>query len=396
MNTHAIIQTDNQYLLQVYKRPPFVIERGEGSTVYDANGKAYLDLVGGIAVNSLGYGDPEVLQAIHNQAANLIHVSNLYYTAPQARLGQLLVEHSFADRVFLCNSGAESIEGAFKFARAWGKRHPGGGDDQVEIVAFTNGFHGRTFGSLSATDREKYQAPFRPLVPGIRFAHFNDLNSAAEAITDKTCAVVVEPIQGEGGIHPATPAFLQGLRDLCDERGTLLIFDEIQCGLGRTGTLWAYEEAGVVPDIMTLAKPLGGGLPIGAVLMTQEVADTIHPGEHGSTFAGNPVACAVGEVVVQRVSQPAFLASVREKGDYVIGRLQRMESPHIKAVRGRGLILGVELDIPATELIARGYEAGLLMVNAGDMVLRLEPPLIITLAELDSALDRIEQMLTTL
>jgi len=394
MNTQEIIELDQKYIMPVFVRPPFVIERGEGCTLTDADGKSYLDLVGGIAVNALGYGDQEMLDAITHQAKDLIHISNLYYTGPQARLGQLLCERSFADRAFFCNSGSEAVEGAFKFARAWAKRQ--GDEDRIEFVAFTNSFHGRTIAALTATDREKYQAPFRPLMPGVRFAEFNDLDAAAQVIGDKTCAVIVEPLQGEGGIHPAAPEFLQGLRRLCDERGALLIFDEIQCGLGRSGTLWAHEAANVTPDIMTLAKPLGGGLPIGAILMTQAVSDAVHPGEHGSTFSGNPVACAAGEVVVNRVSEPAFLASVKEKGEYVIGRLQRMESPHIKEVRGSGLILGIELDIPAVQIVAKGYEVGLLLVNAGDMVLRLEPPLVITKEELDTALDGIEKILSEL
>lgn len=395
MNTQEIIELDQKYIMPVFVRPPFVIERGEGCTLYDADGKSYLDLVGGIAVNALGYGDRELLEAITRQVKDLIHVSNLYYTAPQARLGQQLCERSFADYAFFCNSGSEAVEGAIKFARAHAKRQ--GDEDRIEIVAFTNSFHGRTIGALAATDREKYQAPFRPLMPGVRFAQFNNLDAAAQAIGQQTCAVIVEPIQGEGGIHPATPEFLQGLRRLCDERGALLIYDEIQCGLGRSGTLWAHEAAAdATPDIMTLAKPLGGGLPIGAILMTKAVAGAIHAGEHGSTFSGNPVACAAGAVVVNRVAEPPFLASVKEKGDYVTGRLQRMESPHIKEVRGSGLIVGIELDIPATQVVAKGYDEGLILVNAGDMVLRLEPPLIITKEELDTALDGIEKILSEL
>ena len=391
MNAQEIIALEQKYVVQTYKRAPFVIERGEGCTLYDSDGRAYIDLVAGIAVNALGYGDREVLGAIMAQAPKLIHISNLYHSEPHARLAARLCQLSFADRVFFCNSGAEATEGAFKFARAWAKAK--GEPDRIEIVAFTNSFHGRTFAALAATDREKYQAPFRPLLPGVRFARFNDLESAAATITDKTCAVIVEPVQGEGGIHVAEDEFLAGLRRLCDERDALLIFDEVQCGLGRTGTLWAHQPSGVTPDMMTLAKPLGGGLPIGAILVTQRVADALHPGDHGSTFAGNALICAVASVVVDRISRPEFLASVREKGAYLAERLRQMDSPHVKEVRGRGLMLGLELDVEANRVVQAGYARGLILVNAGDMVLRLVPPLVISRQEMDTAVERLAGIL---
>lgn len=394
MNRQEIIELEQRYVLQTYMRAPFVIERGEGCLLFDDEGKAYLDLASGIAVNALGYGDAELVQAIQSQAARLIHVSNLYHTEPHARLAQMLCERSFADRVFFCNSGAEANEGAIKFARKWAKTHfPERKDSKVRIVAFEGGFHGRTMGTLAATPREAYQAPFRPLMPGVDFARFNDLDSAAAAITDDTCAVIVEPIQGEGGVHPADKAFLSGLRELCDRHHALLIFDEVQCGLGRAGTLWAHEFYGVTPDIMTLAKPLGGGLPIGAVLMTEAVASVMQPGDHGSTFGANPVACAAAQVVVRRVSDAGFLANVRTNGDYLMERLAEINSPHIREIRGRGLIIGIEMDIPVAPVIQKGYERGLIMINAGPQVLRLEPPLVIERADLDRAVDGIAAIL---
>ncbi|GAB4513774.1 MAG: aspartate aminotransferase family protein [Anaerolineae bacterium] len=394
MNRQEIIELEQRYVLQTYMRAPFVIERGEGCLLFDDEGKAYLDLASGIAVNALGYGDAELVQAIQSQAARLIHVSNLYHTEPHARLAQMLCERSFADRVFFCNSGAEANEGAIKFARKWAKTHfPERKDSKVRIVAFEGGFHGRTMGTLATTPREAYQAPFRPLMPGVDFARFNDLDSAAAAITDDTCAVIVEPIQGEGGVHPADKAFLSGLRELCDRHHALLIFDEVQCGLGRAGTLWAHEFYGVTPDIMTLAKPLGGGLPIGAVLMTEAVASVMQPGDHGSTFGANPVACAAAQVVVRRVSDAGFLANVRANGDYLMERLAEINSPHIREIRGRGLIIGIEMDIPVAPMIQKGYERGLIMINAGPQVLRLEPPLVIERADLDRAVDGIAAIL---
>lgn len=391
------IALEGQFILQTYLRAPFVIERGMGCTLYDDQGRAYLDLAAGIAVNALGYGDPEVVAAVQAQAARLIHVSNLYQTEPAAQLARMLCERSFADRVFFCNSGAEANEGAIKFARKWAKtRFPGQAGRKVEVVAFEGAFHGRTMGSLAITPREKYQAPFQPLMPGVRVARFNDLASAAAAITDDTCAVIVEPVQGEGGIHLAEPEFLRGLRAFCDQHHALLVFDEVQCGLGRTGTLWAHEFYGVTPDVMTLAKPLGGGLPIGAVLMTEEVASVMQPGDHGTTFGANPVACAAAQVVVRRLSAPGFLADVRAKGEYLIERLQEINSPHIREVRGRGLMVGIEMDLPVAPIIQQGYARGLIMINAGERILRLVPPLIIERADLARAVDELSAILTGL
>ncbi len=383
------IALERQYVLQTYRRPDFVLVRGEGVRLFDETGRAYLDAVAGIAVNALGYGDPELVATLRVAAEGLIHVSNLYHTEPQARLAQALVECSFADRVFFCNSGTEAIEAALKFARKYARQHYGA--HKTHFVAFTNSFHGRTMGALSTTATEKYRAPFEPLVPGVQFVPFNDLQAAEQVITDQVCAVLVEPIQGEGGIHLATMEFLQGLRTRCNEQGALLIFDEIQCGLGRTGTLWAHEPAGVTPDMMTLAKPLAGGLPTGAVLMTQAVADAMVPGDHGSTFAAGPLVCQVAQVVFRRVSQPEFLAEVRAKGEYLAARLDQCIRPHrlVRGVRGRGLMWGIECTVEATVVVNAAYRRDLLVCAAGTHVVRLLPPLIITRAEIDEMVDKL-------
>jgi acetylornithine/N-succinyldiaminopimelate aminotransferase len=391
VTTDAIIGMENAHIVQSYKRPPFVLVRGEGATVYDADGKAYADWVAGIAVNALGYGDAGLTAAIQQAATGLIHTSNLYYTAPQAELAAMLCAKSFADRVFFTNSGAEANEGAIKFARkaAYDKGEP----ERVEIVSFSHAFHGRTMGALALTPKEAYQAPFRPLMPNAKLAEFNDLDSAAAAISDKTAAVFVEPIQGEGGIYAASDEFLRGLRRLCDERGALLVFDEIQCGMGRTGSLWASEATGVTPDIMTLAKPLAGGLPIGAILTTEAVAAHIHPGDHGTTFGGGAFVTGVAKYVLERISQPQFLAHVRETGAYLKDRLLEINSPLIAEVRGRGLMVGLELTVDVAPVVQKGYAHGLLLVNAGPRVIRFVPPLVVDKGAVDHLIDRLTVIL---
>ncbi|MBP6016938.1 MAG: acetylornithine/succinylornithine family transaminase [Candidatus Promineofilum sp.] len=383
MEKQRIIDDEARYVMQTYKRADIVLERGEGVYLYDSDGRRYLDFMSGIAVAALGHSDPDVAAAVADQARTLTHVSNLYYTAPQVELARRLVTHSFADRVFFTNSGAEAIEGALKFARRRARQRSG--DGRQEIVAFSSSFHGRTLGALSITYKSAYREPFAPLLPGACFAPFNDLAAARAVIGPTTGAVVIEPVQGEGGIHAATPEFLRGLRALCDEFGATLIFDEIQCGLGRTGTLWAYEASGVTPDIMTLAKPLANGLPIGAILMTEEVAASVGYGEHGSTFAGGPLVCRAANVVFDRIAQPAFLAAVAANGAYLLQQLGDLDSPHVREVRGAGLLVGVDLDIPAAGVIAAARAGGLLVINAGETTLRIAPPLIVTPAHIDAA-----------
>lgn len=392
MNTQEIISLEQEYVLGVYSRPPFVIERGRGSTLYDTEGNAYLDCVAGIAVNALGYDDPGIAQAIQEAVSSgVLHASNLYHTAPHARLAKLLCETSFADKVHFSLTGADANEGAFKFARRYAREK--GHNDKYHILAFSNAFHGRLFGSLAATPRPKYQEPFQPLMPGVRFAEFNDLESARAQMDEGVCAIIVEPVQGEGGIYPATREFLQGLRDLADQYDALLIFDEVQCGVGRTGHLWAYQGYGVEPDILTSAKPLAGGLPIGAILMRQKVADAMHKGDHASTFAGGPVTTHVAEYVVRRVADPDFLAAVQAKGKLLKELLEELNSPHIVEVRGQGLMVGMELDIDTGPIVAEGYKQGLILVNAGPNVLRFVPPLTISEDEIKQVVDKVDAIL---
>jgi predicted acetylornithine/succinylornithine family transaminase len=403
MDSQAVIAMEQEYVLGVYSRPPFVLAGGKGSTLFDTDGNAYIDCVAGIAVNSLGYDDPGINQAIQEAASSgMLHVSNLYHTAPHAQLAKALCERSFADKVHFSLTGADANEGAFKFARRYAREH--GHSEKYHILSFTNAFHGRLFASLAATPRPKYQEPFEPLVPGVRFAEFNNLESARAQMDENVCAIIVEPIQGEGGIYPASYEFLSGLRALADEYDALLIFDEVQCGLGRTGNLWGHQTVSlsdgnqeiIEPDIMTLAKPLAGGLPIGAILMRQKVADTIHKGDHASTFAANPFTTHVAHHVVERISQPEFLASVKAKGDYLKELLEELNSPHIKEIRGEGLLIGVEMDIETGPLIAKGFDKGVILVNAGPNVLRFVPPLVISEEELAKAVSIVGEILQTL
>ncbi len=390
--TEEVIQKDQQFSVPVAARPDFVLTRGEGVTLYDAEGKAYTDWVAGIAVNALGYGDKELTDVVNQQmGTGLIHVSGLYHTQAMVELAELLCSISFADKAYFCNSGAEANEGALKFARK--RAYVNDQPNKTKVVSFTQAFHGRTLGALSVTPSEKYQKPFKPMVPGAVVGEFNSIESARELIDDDTVAVVVEPIQGEGGINVATDAFLQALRQICDERGAALIFDEIQCGLGRTGELWAHTASGVTPDIMTLAKPLAGGLPIGAILVTEEIGAAMSPGDHGSTFSGGAVVTRAAEMVVNRIMSTGFLEHVREVGDYLLERLAEINSPHITDVRGRGLMSGIELDIPPAGVVAAGYEHGLLLVSSGTNVIRFVPPLIVEKQHVDELIDKLTVIL---
>jgi acetylornithine/N-succinyldiaminopimelate aminotransferase len=393
--TQRLIEQESEYLVPTYKRAPFVLVRGEGVTLYDAEGNAYQDWAAGIAVNALGYSDPGLVKTLQEAATGLIHTSNLYYTPPNIELAEELCKKSFADKVFFGNSGAEANEGAVKFARR--VAYDSGDHEKIEVVCFTDAFHGRTFGALALTPKDKYQTPFKPLMPGVIVAEYNNIASAEAAIGPKTAAVIVEPIQGEGGINAATPEFLKALRDLCNKNDALLIFDEVQCGMGRTGDLWAHTASGVAPDIMTLAKPLAGGLPIGAILTTDAVASHIHPGDHGSTFAGGPFVTSAAEYILERVSNPDFLAHVNEVGGYLKERLEELNSPLIKEVRGRGLMVGVEFTIPdVNPIIQEGYNHGLIMINAGPNVIRLVPPLIVEKANVDNLVEKLTEILAEL
>jgi predicted acetylornithine/succinylornithine family transaminase len=376
-------------LLGVYARvgPRFVA--GEGCELIAEDGSRYLDFVAGIAVNALGYGHPALREAARRALERgLLHVSNLYHTEPGERLAQELVARSFAARVFFCNSGAEANEGAFKFARRW--------SGKTEIVAMSGAFHGRLFASLAATDRPDYRAPFEPLVPGIHIVPLGDRAAADRAVSAaRTAAVIVEPVQGEGGVRVVPQEWLAFLRALCDERRAALIFDEVQCGLGRTGTLFAYEQTGVEPDLLTLAKPLGGGLPMGAVLLRDEVAAAVKPGDHATTFGGGPFVASLALEVVRTVADPAFLEAVRAKGAWLESALCRLADrrARVRAVRGRGLMWGIELAEPAGPVVAAAAERRLLLATAGPSVLRLVPPLVIGMDDLARGVGILEEVL---
>jgi len=395
MPTEELTQDAARYLMQTYTRQPLSIVRGRGTKVYDLEGREYLDFVGGIAVNILGHGHPDLVQAIQRQAAQLIHTSNLYYTEPQVKLAQMLVEHSFADKVFFCNSGAEANEAAIKLARRYSHDKYGAG--RFEIITMKNSFHGRTMATLTATGQAKVQKGYDPLMPGFNYAAFNSLAELEQAVTDKTAAIMLEPIQGEGGVHVADREYVKQVRDLCAKKDLLLIFDEIQTGMGRTGTLFAYEQLGVQPDIMTLAKALGGGVPIGACLATDAVAKAFSPGSHASTFGGNPLACAAGLAVCRALLEGHVLDHARQMGEYFGKGLSDCKSRHrvVREVRGLGLLRGVELDMDAKAVVSECLARGVLINATGEHVLRFVPSLIITEAEIDRLLDTLDQVFST-
>lgn len=381
-------------ILATYKRAPMRFVRGAGVELFDDQDKAYLDLSSGIAVNALGYGDPGISRTIEEVlGTGLVHVSNLYRSEPGESLAKFLVENSFASRVFFCNSGAEANEGAFKFARRWGRAT--GTDGKTGIVALRGGFHGRLFASLAATDRPSYRAPFRPLAGGVSICERNEAELDAALDGEAVAAVIVEPVQGEGGVRVLDSQLLRFIRRITEERGIALIFDEIQCGLGRLGTFMAYERFGVTPDVVTMAKPLAGGLPMGAILVTQQIAETIKPGDHGTTFGGGPLVAAVAGHVVRRLADRSLLDSVRENGEWMGERLAAMarKSPRIRAVRGMGYMWGMDVVDPASEIVQRGWDAGLLVITAGDHTLRLLPPLIIERSDLERGLSILENLL---
>jgi predicted acetylornithine/succinylornithine family transaminase len=371
--------------------PPLV--KGSGMHVFDAEGKKYLDFGTGIAVNALGHAHPALVKAIVHQAKKLIHTSNLYITPAQIELAELLIAHSFGKRVFLCNSGTEAIEACIKFSRKFASQMS---KKKFHVLSFFNGFHGRTYGALSATAQEKFHDGFGPLLEGFHYAPLNDWDATLTAL-DKYdyAAILVEPIQGEGGIHCATTEFLGFLREYSSAHNIALVFDEIQCGMGRTGTLWNYERHNIVPDLLASAKPLGGGLPLGAVIASEKVAMAISPGNHGTTFGGNPIACALGCEMLKLVSEKGFLDHVKEIGAYLKEKLIDLSKKYlsIKEVRGVGLLLGAEMDKDPKELVAKCKEEGLLLIGAGSNTIRFMPPLIVSKKDCDSALEIFEKCL---
>ena len=392
MPTEELKQDAALYLMQTYTRQPLSIVRGRGAKVYDLEGREYLDFVGGIAVNVLGHGHPDLVQAIQRQAAQLIHTSNLYYTEPQVKLAHMLVDHSFADKVFFCNSGAEANEAAIKLARRYSHEKYGAG--RFEIVTMRNSFHGRTIATLTATGQDKVQKGYEPLLPGFSYVAFNNLEQLKRAVTDKTAAIMLEPVQGEGGIYVADCEYLKQVRDLCSQKDVLLIFDEVQTGMGRTGTLFAYEQLGVQPDIMTLAKGLGGGVPIGACLARDSVAKAFSPGSHASTFGGNPLACAAGLAVCRALLEGQVLDHARRMGEYFAKGLLDCKERHrvVREVRGLGLLQGIELDMDGQAVVRECLARGILINSTGEYVLRFVPSLIITQLEIDRLLDTLAQI----
>ena len=400
--TAAIVREHTQYMVATYVRPPPMMVKGQGCYLWDIENRKYLDFTAGIAVNALGHCDAEMAKLIGQQARTLIHTSNLYHNPWTGALSQLMVQRtrasgsmSEASKVFICNSGSEANEAAIKFARKVGKiRQPSG--SQHEIVSFNNSFHGRTMGSLSATPNPKYQKPFGPMVPGFVYGTYNSEAGISELITEKTCGVIVEPIQGEGGVNVATPSFLQALRDRCNEVGAVLIYDEIQCGLSRTGQLWAHQTLpeSAHPDILTTAKALGNGFPIGATMVTEKVAECVVTGDHGTTFGGNPLACRLAHYIFSRLSEPALQRGVLEKEKVFrkgFERLQKRFPEVIREVRGRGLILGLQLTRDPTPIVTAARERGLLIITCGTNTLRFVPPLIISDEEIEEGLDKLEQ-----
>lgn len=390
------IAEERRYLFQNYGRQPIVIERGEGTRVWDTEGREYLDFVGGLAVTSLGHAHPVLTEAVAKQASTLIHMSNLFYTTPMIELAKLLVEHSCLDRAFFCNSGTEAVEAAVKLARRWGHDKRNGA---FEIIATEGGFHGRTMGALAATGTARYREPFEPLSPGFHHVPWDDIRAIRAATTERTVAVLLEPIQGEGGVNVPSPGYLKAVREWCTERGILLILDEVQTGIGRTGTLFAYEQEGIEPDILTLAKGLAGGVPIGAVLAREEIAAHFVPGDHGTTFGGNPLAAAAGKAVLEYVIKQDLPGRARQASERLVARLRSLEDrfPIVTGVRGRGLLLAIGLDRDAAaEVVAACRERGLLVNNVRPNAIRLMPPLTVSDDEIDRACDILEDALASL
>jgi len=386
------IMRADKYMFKTYARFPITLIKGDGCRVWDENGKEYLDFVGGIAVCALGHSSRMVAKTLAEQAERLIHVSNLYYTVPQVDLAQLLVENSFANRVFFCNSGAEANEAAIKLARRYANENSSAG--KTTVISMSNSFHGRTMATLSATGQKKIQTGFDPLLTGFKFVPFNDLASLEQAIDESVCAVLLEPIQGEGGVICPDPDYLKGVRKLCDERKTVLIFDEVQVGLGRTGKLFAHEHYGVTPDIMTLAKALGNGLPIGAMLSTERLSAAFGPGSHATTFGGTPLVTSVSLAVLKSLLEDGWIKHCREIGAYFKKRLVELSKSHsfIKEIRGHGLILGAELDRPGGPVVDACIQKGFLINCAQGNVLRFLPPLVVEKNEIDRLIDTLDEI----
>ena len=391
--SNPYIEEAEEAILHTYNRYQIVLDRGEGVHLYDVNGKEYLDFAAGIAVQSLGYNNKEYTQALKDQIDKLTHISNLYYSVPMAEAAEKVKKASRLEKVFFTNSGTEAIEGALKVARKYS--YAKYGEDRYEIVAMNHSFHGRSLGALSVTGNEKYRKPFEPLIGGVRFADYNDLESVKSQVTEKTCAIILETVQGEGGIYPATEEFLKGVKALCEEKDLILILDEIQCGMGRTGYMFAWQEYGVEPDVMTCAKALGCGVPVGAFALGKKVADaSLAPGDHGTTYGGNPFVCAAVSKVFDLYEKEQIVDHVKKVGGYLEQKLNALVEKYdfLKERRGKGLIQGLEVEgRPIGEIVNRGLEEGLIIITAGSNVLRFVPPLVVTEADVDEMITKLEK-----
>ncbi len=393
MNEQNIMALAGENIMNTYRRFPIVLTKGSGARVWDINDREYLDFVAGIAVCNLGHSHPQVTAALKAQLDKLTHVSNLYYTEPQARLAELLVRNSFADKVFFCNSGAEANEAAIKLARKYA--HENMGPDKYELITMKDSFHGRTMATITATGQEKFQFGFTPLLDGFTYVPFNDLQALENAISGKTCGILLEPIQGEGGVNIPDENYLARVREICDRHEILLIVDEVQTGIGRTGKLFAYEHSGIKPDIMTLAKALANGFPIGAMLATDKIAKAFVPGNHASTFGGSPLAMAAAEAVLKTILREGILEHCEKTGEYFLAQLKKLQQKHpvIKEVRGRGLMLAMKLDIETGDIVRECLNRGLLINSTGGKILRFVPPLIITTQDIDQAIKVLDDVM---
>lgn len=391
METQTIIQTAESSLLHTYNRFPIVLDHGEDVYLYDTDQKKYLDFAAGIAVFALGYSNDAYKTAVKEQVDKLVHTSNLFYNEPAAKAAKKITQLTGMDRVFFTNSGTEAIEGAIKLVRKYAYNKDGRTDH--EIIAMKHSFHGRSMGALAVTGNKHYQEAFGPMIPGIKFAQYNDLDSVKELVNDKTCAIIFETVQGEGGIYPATKEFIEGVRKLCDEKGILLILDEIQCGMGRTGSMFAFQQYGVKPDILTVAKALGCGVPVGAFAATEEVAKALVPGDHGTTYGGNPLACAAATKVFELFEKQHVLDNVKEVSAYFEEKLDELVETIDVVVerRGMGLMQGLELSVNPKDVIAKALDNGLILFSAGTNVIRFVPPLVITKADVDECIAKLKK-----
>ncbi len=394
LNKQEYIDKAESEIYKTYNRFPVVFDHGDGVRLYDTDGNEYLDFYAGIAVNGLGYNDAEFNEAVKAQVDKLLHISNLYYNVPSVEAAELLLKASQMDKVFFTNSGTEAIEGALKIARRYAYNKDGGHDH--EIIAMNHSFHGRSLGALSVTGNDHYQEPFKPLIPGIKFADFNDLESVKAVVNEKTCAIIMETVQGEGGIYPATQEFLSGVRALCDKNDILLILDEIQCGMGRTGSMFAWQQYGVKPDVMTVAKALGNGVPIGAFLASGKAATAMVPGDHGTTYGGNPFVTAAAYKVLELFEKRDIVNHVKEMGEYLTKKLEKLKDKYdiIIARRGLGLIQGLEFTVPVSSIISQALtEQKLVIISAGTNIIRFVPPLVIEKEHVDEMVEKLSAVL---